>query len=104
MNKIYNYETKKSIGYPFGCSTSYELSITERFFEILSHIINAIYCFATDEAVVLISKLTIIITSFLGIFVMMGMSVCGIMSFFPAFTIALGLLAVVLLIFKSIFN
>ncbi len=104
MNKTYNYKMKKNCRYSDGYSTSCCLSATERFLEILSYILNAIYDLMTDEAVVLISKLTVAITSFAGIFIMMGMSVCGIMTFFPAFMIALGFLAVILLTFKSMFT
>ena len=103
MNKTYNYETKKIRTYSYGYSSSCHTSIAERFLEILSYVLGCIYDFITDEAVVLISKLSIVITSFAGIFIMMGISVCGIMSFFPAFMIALGLLAVILLTFRSMF-
>lgn len=103
MNKTYNYEMKKSSRYPYGYSTSCSLSAMERFFEILSCVLAAVYNFVTDVAVVLISKLAVVITSFAGIFIMMGMSVCGIMAFLPAFVIAVGFLAVILLTFKSMF-
>ncbi len=103
MNKTYNYDMKNSRRYSYGYSTSCGLSAIERFFEILSFILGAVYDFATDEAVVLISKLVVVITSFAGIFIMMGVSVCGIMAFVPAFMIAVGLLIVILLTFKSIF-
>ena len=104
MNKTYNYEMKKSSRYSYGYSTDCGLSAMERFFEILSYVLTAVYDFVTDEAVILISKLTVVITSFTGIFVMMGMSVCGIMAFLPAIIIALGFLAVILLTFKSMFG
>ena len=103
MNKTYNYTTNKSSRYSYSYSVSREVSLMERLLEILSFIINVIYDFVTDEAVVLVSKLAVVITSFAGIFIMMGMSVCGTLAFLPAFSIALGLLAVILFTFKSMF-
>ncbi len=104
MNKTYNYEKVNMSGCSYRYSSSCDLSIAERLLKILSYIINCIYCFVTDEAVVLVSKLSIVITSFAGIFIMMGVSVGGIVAFLPAFMIALVLLAVILLTFKSMFN
>ena len=104
MNKTYNYKIKKTSIYSYGYTTSRSLSFEERILEVLFRILNVICNFVTNEAVVLVSKLSIVVTSFAGIFVMMGISVCGIVAFLPAFMIALGFLAVILLTFKSMFD
>lgn len=101
MNKTYNYKIEKTRGSYYCCTSYLGHSTTEKLLKLFSYILNLIYDFVTDEAVVLLSKLTVVIASFVGIFIMMGISVCGIISFFPAFMIALALLAVILLTFKS---
>ena len=103
MNRTYNNKMNNSRAYSGNYFTEAQISVTERFFEILSFILNAIFNFVTNEAVVFITKLTISFGSIVGMVFLTGLYFSGVLPFVTAFLFTVCLLGVALVTFKSFY-
>ncbi|MBQ8208522.1 MAG: hypothetical protein IJZ89_07305 [Clostridia bacterium] len=102
MNKTYNNDFRNIKDYSRSYITVCEKSFLEKILELFSIIFNITCDFVTNEAVVLVSKLAICSVCFIGMFILMGLSIGGSLPFLSAFLTASGLLGVIILIFRSI--
>lgn len=102
MNRTYNNNIRNSGAFSSSYFTEAKLSVTERFFEILSYILNAICNLCANEAVVFIAKLALSIVCLAGMFILTCLSIGGALSFLIAFPLAACLLAIVVPIFLTI--